>query len=74
MLELMLSSKGGVGARGSGVSACWGLCMQEAKEKTGATGRRGALIGLEAWLEGEGGKGVCEAHGWQDKEKNEDER
>jgi hypothetical protein len=41
--------------------------MQEAKDKTGAitgaTGRRGALIGLEAWLEGEGGKGVCEAHG-----------
>ena len=30
--------------------------MQEAKEKTGVAGRRGALIGPEAWLEGGGGK------------------
>ena len=43
--------------------------MQEANDKTGAAGKRGALIGPEAWLEMGGREGVGEAHGVQGDDK-----
>ena len=45
--------------------------MQEANDKTGAAGKRGALIGPEAWLERGGRAGVGEAHGVQGEDKKE---
>ena len=49
--------------------------MQEANDKTGAAGKRGALIGPEAWLERGGREGVGEAHGVQgdDRQKQDEE-
>ena len=51
--------------------------MQEANDKTGAAGKRGALIGPEAWLERGGREGVDEAHGVQGddrQQKDEDDK
>ena len=45
--------------------------MQEANDKTGAAGKRGALIGPpEAWLERGGREGVGEVHGVQEDDKH----
>ena len=45
--------------------------MQEANDKTGAAGKRGALIGPEAWLERGGREGVDEVHGVQGDDKQQ---
>ena len=66
-ISLDLSSKG---ARFSGVRSRE-VCMQEANDKTGAAGKRGALVGPEAWLERGGREGVDEDDRQQ---KDEDEK